>query len=80
MKILIKKNVHCDYANLKKYLPAQYVLLVPKCYYDDTANFVVFSVKNAATSNDVLKAQKKIGDTEIKTFYFPAVLPVRRKL
>ena len=71
MRIIFKAKIHCDYSNLKRYLPAQYISLIPKCYYGEVVNLVIFPVdKFAINSREVIKAHQKIVDTEIKTFYF----------
>lgn len=71
MKIIIKAKIHCDYNNLKKHLTAQYISLIPKYYYGEVVNLVIFPVdKTAINSREVIKAHQKIVDTEIKTFYF----------
>lgn len=71
MKISVKLKVPCSYDNLKKHLPARYVLMVSNNYYGETVNLVWFSIdKGAITSGEILKAQKRIGNTEIRTLYF----------
>ncbi len=71
MKTSIKPEVPCNYENLKKYLPARYVPMVSKSYFGDTVNLVYFPIdKGAVTSGEILKAQKKIENTDIRTFYF----------
>ncbi len=70
MKIVIKSGIFCDYANLKKYLSAQYISLVSKCYYGEIVNLVCFPADDTITSSKVIKAQKKITNTEVQTLYF----------
>lgn len=71
MKISIKLEIYCNYENLNKHLPARYTALVSKGYYGETVNLICFPIdKTAITSGDVIKAQKGIANTEIKTFYF----------
>ena len=71
MKTIIKTNVYCDYGNLKKYLPAQYVSLVSKNFYDEVANLVIFSAdKTTITSSEVKKTQRKLSESNLKSYYF----------
>ena len=70
-KVSMKHNIYCNYENLKKYLPERYVTLVSKSYYGEMVNLISFSIdKTAITSSEVIKVQKKIANTEIRTFYF----------
>lgn len=70
-KNFIKTGVYCNHENLKKYLPAQYVVLVSKCYYGENANLICFSAdKNAVTSSEIIKARKKIDNVKFRSFYF----------
>ena len=70
-KVSLKLETYCNHENLTKYLPARYVTLVSKSYYGETVNLICFSIdKSVITSGDVIKAQKRIANTEIRTFYF----------
>ena len=71
MKINIKTKVYCDYDNLEKYLPAQYVSLVSQNYYGEVVNLVIFSTdKISITSSEVKKAQRKLSESNLKSYYF----------
>ncbi|MGN0600344.1 MAG: hypothetical protein ACI4JK_10670 [Oscillospiraceae bacterium] len=71
MKINIKTQVYCDYENLKKFLPTQYISLVDRFNYGEVVNLVCFCVdKTAITGSEVKKAQQKLSGTNSKTFYF----------
>lgn len=71
MKIIIKNEICCNYENLGKYLLTRYVKLVNKSYYDKVVNMVAFPIDNSTiTSSDIIKAEKKIVNKEIQTFYF----------
>ena len=71
MKINIKTKVYCDYDNLEKYLPAQYVSLVSQNYYGEVVNLVFFSAdKTTITSSEVKKAQRKLSESNLKSYYF----------
>lgn len=70
-KMSIKLEINCNYENLNKYLPVRYTTLVSKSYYNKIVNIISFSIdKTAITSGEIIKAQKKISNTEIKTLYF----------
>lgn len=71
MKTYIKHEIYCSYENLKKYLPARYVTLVNRNCYGETVNLICFSIdKTAITGGEITKAQKRIANTKIRTFYF----------
>lgn len=70
-KVYIKLEINCNYENLNKYLPVQYTTLVNKSFYNKIVNIVSFSMdKTTITSGEIIKAQKRISNTEIKTLYF----------
>lgn len=71
MKINVKTQVYCDYENLKKFLPSQYISLVDRLNYGEVVNLVCFCVdKTVITSSEVRKAQQKLSSINLKTFYF----------
>lgn len=70
-KVSMKQNIYCNRENLNKYLPERYAALVSKSCYGETVNFISFSIdKTAITSSEVIKALKRIANTEIRTFCF----------
>ena len=71
MKISIKPAIYCNYENLNKYLSKRYITLVSRSYYGETVNIICFSIdKTAITSAEIIKAQKRVANAEIRTFYF----------
>lgn len=71
MRISIKPGIYCNYENLNKYLLKRYVSLVSRSYYGETVNLICFSIdKTAITSAEIIRAQKRVANTEIRTFYF----------
>lgn len=71
MKVIIREEVHCDNNNMKKYLPAQYLPLVNKNFYNKTVALVCFPAdKSAITSSCIVKARKKIKNTNADILYF----------
>jgi hypothetical protein len=71
MKIIVKTDVFCDKKSLMNNLPAHYFSLVPRSFYGETVNLICFSEnKDVVIKSEVLKAQKKLGETELKTIYF----------
>ena len=71
MKIFIKDEIYFNYENLSKYLPKRYITLVNRSYYGETVNIICFSIdKTAITSAEIIKAQKRVANAEIRTFYF----------
>lgn len=71
MKIIIREEICCDKRNLNKYLPARYVSLVNKNYYNQIVTFVCFPVdQTTITSKNVEKALKKIKNQNVTVLYF----------
>lgn len=70
MKVIIQEEIKCDYDNLKKYLPARYIPLVNKNFYNQTVSVICFSDKEVVTSGNLKKVVKKIKNMDITPFFF----------
>ncbi|MDE6788630.1 MAG: hypothetical protein K2J47_04835 [Ruminococcus sp.] len=70
MKIIIKEEIICDYNNIKKYLPSQYASLVDRSFYGKTVTLIFFpDNKRTVTSSNIIKARKKLKNTDIIILY-----------
>lgn len=70
MKVIIREEINCDYDNLKKYLPSQFLPLVHRRFYDQTVTLICFPVNKTVTSNCLKKALKKVKNTNITALFF----------
>lgn len=71
MKIEIRKEIYCDYENMKKYLTPQYLSLVNKNFYGKVVNMICFPIgADAITSGNIKKVLKKINNPDVLTLYF----------
>lgn len=71
MKVEIRKEIYCDYDNMKKYLNPQYLPLVNKNFYGKVVNMICFPIgTNTITSSNINKVLKKINDSDALTLYF----------